>query len=220
MFNIIKQLLDWIYRRNCYFCHKPTPTLMCEKCYEKIEINFSDPIKVINGVKIYSTSLYIDNLRKLIRGLKYHKQKELAEPLAKLLFTFWQGLDIDKDNFEIIPMPLYPLREKERRYNHMFLVAEELSKLTGYPVNNKIAIRVKNTKPQYKLSRVERIKNMKDAFQVSPKEYNGKKLLLIDDICTSGTTLGELITELKKHNIKNLYALTGANPVNDSLNQY
>lgn len=215
MIETIKQLLDWIYRRNCYFCHKPSSLgLMCQKCYEKIEINFPQPIKIINNIEIYSASLYMDNLKKLIRGLKYHKKQEFAVYFAKMLYSFWQKLDIEKENFEIIPIPLYPKKEKQRKYNHMILVAKEFSKLTGYPVNFKIAKRIKDTKPQYKLKWSERVENLKDAFQINPEEYNGKKLLLMDDICTTGATLKELIKTFQKHNITDLYAIVGASPTN------
>jgi len=215
MINIIKQLLDWIYRRNCYFCHKPCPTgIMCQNCYEKIELNFPEPIKLINEMSVYSASLYTDNLKKLIRGLKYHKQKELAKYMAEILYDFWQKTDLSNESFEIVPMPLYKKREKERGYNHILLVAEEFSKLTGYSVNKDIAKRIKDTKPQYRLKKVERLENLKDAFQVNKEAYNNTKLLLIDDICTTGITLEELMKTFKKNNINDLYAIVGANPGN------
>jgi len=79
MFKKIKQLLDWIYHRVCYFCGKSSQTgLMCEKCFDKIELNFPEPNRIIDNVKIYSATLYADETRKLIRGIKYHKKRELA----------------------------------------------------------------------------------------------------------------------------------------------
>ncbi|EKE02393.1 MAG: hypothetical protein ACD_20C00395G0023 [uncultured bacterium] len=214
MINIIKQLLDWIYRRNCYFCHKPSSTgIMCQTCYEKIELNFPEPTKVVNGVPVYSASLYIDNLKKLIRGLKYHKQKELAKYMAEILYTYWQNTSLTNENIEIIPMPLYKKRQKQRGYNHIELVAEEFSKLTGFPVNKSLVKRIKDTKPQYRLKRVQRLENLKDAFEIDQKAYNKTKLLLLDDICTTGITLGEMIKTLQKNNITDLYAIVGANPI-------
>lgn len=215
MLNLLKQLLDWIYRRNCYFCKKPCDEgSMCQKCYEKIEINFPQPVKIINGIKIYSASLYVDNLKKLIRGLKYHKQRELALPMAQILYAFWQKLDIKDEEFEIVPIPLFTKRERKRGYNHMILVAQEFSRLTGYQVNTEIVKRIKDTKPQYKLKRTQRLENLKNAFKINNNEYHDKKILLMDDICTSGTTLGELIKTFQKHNITDLYAIVGASPLN------
>ena len=112
-------------------------------------------------------------------------------------------------------MPLYKEREKQRGYNHMVLVAQEFSKLTGYPVNKEITKRIKSTKPQYKLSRKERIENLRGAFKVNAEKYDGRKLLLMDDICTSGTTLKELIKELQKQNINDLHVIVGSTPLSE-----
>ena len=213
MINLIKQLLDWIYNRVCYFCHKSSPSgLMCDKCYENVELNFPEPIKILGDIRVYSSNLYADNIKKLIRGLKYHKQKELAFYMAQFMYTFWQKLEISREEFEIIPMPLFTKRQKERGYNHVELIAEEFAKLTGYSVNVELVKRIKATKPQYKLRLNDRVENLKNAFVVDSTKYNGKKLLLMDDICTTGTTFNELIETLKKHNITDLCAIVGAHP--------
>jgi ComF family protein len=189
---------------------------MCEKCFSEIELNSNETIKIISNICVYSSSLYIDNLKKLIRGIKYHNQKELAVPLADILYTYWQELGHSKDQYEIVPMPLHPKREKNRGYNHVLLYAREFSKLTGYPINSEIVKRIKDTKPQYNLSKVKRIENLKGAFEVDPSKYNNKKLLIFDDICTTGTTIKELISTFKKNGINDLYVLVAANPEGNS----
>lgn len=209
MINIIEQLLDWIYRKNCYLCRKTISSdLICKKCFDEIEIISSNPVKEIKGVKVYSTSLYINNIRKLIKALKYQGKSELAKPLAKILYTFWENSGLNAEEFDIVPMPLYFLRKVKRGYNHVELLAEEFSKLTGYSVNKRIAKRIKNTRPQYKLSKLERAENLREAFEINPAHYRNKKLLLLDDICTTGATLEELITAFKKAGINDLCALT------------
>lgn len=214
MINIITQLLDWIYQKKCYFCHKPSESgLMCMECYEKIDLNIIEPVRIINSVEIYSASLYIDNVKKLIRGLKYHRKQELAQYLAKIMYNYWQNLKISAEDFEIVPMPLHSARQKNRGYNHVILLAEEFSKLTGYSFNTDITERIKNTKPLYSLTRRERMENLHGAFKVNPQKYSGKKLLLMDDICTTGASFQELINAFKRNNINDLYALVGATPV-------
>ncbi len=103
MIKFLKQLLDWLYKENCYLCHKPAKSgLMCQKCYEKIELNFPTPIKDIKGIKVFSVSKYENNIKKLIRGLKYHNKQKLAEPLAKLLYAYWKNLDFCNEEFELV----------------------------------------------------------------------------------------------------------------------
>ena len=71
----------------------------------------------------------------------------------------------------------------------MELVANELSKLSGWKINTNLITRIKETKPQYKLKKEERIKNLENAFKVHPQNYNNENLLIIDDILTTGSTL-------------------------------
>jgi len=217
MINFIKQLLDWIYRKKCYICSKDAfSEPVCSKCLEEIEINQSSHHKKKGSFEIYSTGIYTANMRKLIKGLKYHRKKDIAKSLADIMYSYWKNLSISSEDFEIVPMPLYSKRERERGYNQTYLIAEEFSKFTGYSVNNKLVKRVKNTEPQYKLSKKERIENLRNAFKVDKTEYTGKKLLLLDDISTTGTTLDELKKTFEKEGISVYYALVAANPVSES----
>ena len=71
------------------------------------------------------------NLQKLIRGLKYHNQRDLAYYLAKFMAEYFSKIT-DKDIFEVVPVPIFPKREKKRKYNHMNLVGEEFSFFQDY----------------------------------------------------------------------------------------
>lgn len=213
MLNFIKQLLDWLYHENCYFCHKnANDSLICDKCYNSIDINDYYQIKKIYNIKVFSATKYENKIKKLIRALKYHDKKKLAFPMANLMYKYWQKLEFDNIDYEIVPVPLFYKRQKQRKYNHVTLIADELSKLTGYTINEKIITRVKNTKPQYKLSKIEREKNLENAFEVDLNYYHGKPLLIIDDICSSGATVKEIINTLKNYNIDKMSVLVGANP--------
>lgn len=214
MNNFIKQLLDWIYRKKCYICGKETSTgSACNSCVAKVELNPLAPLDNVHLLEVYSASLYTCSMRELIRGLKYHNKKDLAKPIAQIMYEYWKSLKISKKKFEIVPMPLHPKREKERGYNQVLLIAEEFSKLTGYPINTKIAKRVRYTEPQYKLSKAERKKNLKDAFEVNAKAYTGKNLLILDDITTTGATVEELKKTFEYEDIPVNYALVSANPM-------
>lgn len=205
MINFFTQLLDLIYKKKCYFCSSSKEnTLMCQKCYEKIPLLSPKMLVGIEGAPVYCASVYEKELKKLIRAIKYHNQKELAFFQAKLMFDYWQELSLSDVKFVIVPVPLYKSREKKRKYNQMELVAKELSKLTGYEVKNDLIHRVKDTKPQYKLTKKEREKNLHNAFECDKANYRDEKLLLIDDILTTGSTMEEMVKTFKNAGIEDL----------------
>ena len=216
MKNFLSSLLDLIYRKKCYFCGKSYYSLkMCPNCYEKLEFNDFKANRIINNVDIFCAGVYTKELQKLIRGLKYHNQKDLAYYQAKFMYDYFLNLDISYNkNFEIIAVPLHKNRIKKRKYNHMELVCEEFSKLSGYSFNFNLLKRIKDTKPQYKLSKKERLDNLKEAFEFNKDYYNKEKILLImDDICTTGSTFEEIINILNKNGIKNIVCFSTSTPV-------
>lgn len=211
MHKIFDTLLDWIYKKKCYFCKSSKESVkMCSKCYDELEHLPMSVNRIAEGKMVYCAGVYSKNLQKLIRGLKYHNQPDLAYYLAKFMAEYLS--DMPKKDYEIIPVPIYPKREKKRKYNHMNLTGEELSKITGYSLNTNLIKRIKDTKPQYKLKRSERIINLSGAFKVNKENYNGKTLLLIDDICTTGSTFETMIKELEKNGIEDIVCLAATTP--------
>lgn len=215
MFNFLKSLLDWIYYKKCWFCGKSSQKgEVCDACIALLKTKIK-PVRqhrVLNGVEIFSVALYKDEIQRLIRGIKFHNKKELAECVAVLLYDYWQNTHYNDKNFVIIPMPSHEKRIKERNYNHMELIAVEFSKLTGYAVNSELVSKIKDTKPQYKLKKIERLENLRGAFAVNKEKYGGESLLLLDDICATGTTMQEMINVLNKQGIDKLCALVLSNP--------
>ena len=94
----------------------------------------------------------------------------------------------------------------------MNLVGKEFCRITSNTLNTELITRIKDTKPQYKLKREERIKNLSNAFKVDKSKYNGKTLLIIDDICTTGSTFEEMIKELQKNGINDIICLAATTP--------
>lgn len=212
MKNIFASFLDLIYRKKCYFCGKSKYSLkMCPDCYEELVFADFQPNRIIDGVNIYTCGIYEKNLQKLIRGLKYHKQKELAFYLAKFMHEYFVNLRIETP-FQVVPVPLHKNRIKKRKYNHMELVAEEFCRLSGFTHNFELIKRIKDTKPQYKLSRKERMENLADAFVVDKEKDLHLPVMIIDDICTTGSTFEEMITALKKEGITDIVCLASSNP--------
>lgn len=212
MLQKLSNLLDWIYKKKCYFCRSSKEAVkMCSKCYDDMDFLPVQINRIIEGKKVYCAGVYSKNLQKLIRGLKYHNQKDLAYYLAKFMAEYFSKIT-DKTDFEIIPVPIYPKREKKRKYNHMNLVGEELARITSNSLNKNLIKRVKDTKPQYKLKRHERLQNLNRAFEVDKSNYTGKTLLLIDDICTTGSTFEEMIKEFAKHGITDIICFAATTP--------
>ena len=212
MQKFFENILDWIYKKKCYFCKSSKEAVrMCSKCYEKLEHLPVKVNRIVEGKNVYCAGVYSKELQKLIRGLKYHNQRDLAFYLAKFMAEYFEKIN-DKETFEVVPVPIYIKREKKRKYNHMNLVGEEFCKLTSNTFNKNLIERIKDTKPQYKLKRNERIKNLSNAFKVHKENYGGKTILLIDDICTTGSTFEEMIKEFNKHGINNIICLAATTP--------
>ena len=95
----------------------------------------------------------------------------------------------------------------------MELVCTEFSRLSGFSCNFDLIKRVKDTKPQYKLSRKERLKNLSEAFIVDTEKLSGKNLLIMDDICTTGSTFEEMIKVLKISGANNIVCFATSTPV-------
>ncbi len=215
MIKLIEKLLNLIYIQPCYLCKSTKEdTILCSKCRKKIHYLPNTPLKIINEVQVYSCTIYDDIIKKLIKNLKYHNQKYLAKLQAKIMYEFWKEINLN-ENYLLLPVPIHKNRKKERKYNHMDIVADEFSKLSGYKTDNKFLIRIKDTDNQYKLHRKERIKNIKGAFGLNQKTTAPEKtqaLLILDDITSTGATLEEIINLLKQNGYKNITALTLATP--------
>ncbi|MDD3419043.1 MAG: hypothetical protein PHE78_00420 [Candidatus Gastranaerophilales bacterium] len=204
-------MLEWIYKRRCYFCRKPDQEeLMCADCYANIRLNPPIESKTIGVHKIYCATMYQNEMQKLIRAIKYHNKKDLSKQAAMILRDFWKKIENKEYNYEIIPMPIYKSRQRQRSYNQSELIAIEFAQYFGYEINTKLVRRIKNTPPLYKLSKQERENVLSGAFEYIGENYSGRPVLIIDDICTSATSAKELINELKRHGVYDITVLTCA----------
>lgn len=125
---------------------------------------------------------------------------ELAEHYAGQISTWGIG--------EIIPIPLHSSRKRQRGFNQSEVVAKELSLLTGIPCRTDVLFRIRRTVPQKLLDRSGRTGNLRGAFGVSRTWRGCENVLLIDDIYTTGATVGRAAKMLKKAGVQNVYFLT------------
>lgn len=215
MKSLLNSLLDLIYKKKCYVCKSSKYSLkICPECYAKLEFYPLGANRIIEGVNIYIAGYYSKELQKIIRGLKYHKQRELAYYLAKFMYEYF--LEVNNSNnteFCLVPVPLHKNRIKKRKYNHMELVCEEFSKLSGFETNFGLIKRIKDTKPQYKLSRKERLINLDGAFEINSSQIPDKPVLILDDICTTGSTFEEMIKALRSAGVSNIVCFAASTPV-------
>lgn len=162
----------------CRVCGLPLPSSYADRCAECT----ADPPEYETH---RSFSLYDGTLREAIHRLKYGKLRRLAPPLADLLFA----MDIPDVDY-IVPVPLHPSRLKQREFNQAGLVARHLSRRTGIPLDLLSLEKVTNTPPQVGLPRRQRLANERKAFRVlEGGPLKGRRVLLMDDVATTGATL-------------------------------
>jgi len=212
------QSLLEISRYQYCLCQKPNRLSRggkCKKCHSKklgglyFALDYQNPL-----------------IKKLIQKFKYEPLiKELAETLSLLIITHFQLLDNKPNffspvregkssngaNFILIPIPLNEKRLKWRGFNQAEEIGKELSKFLKVPLVSNCLLRVKNTYPQVELTLEERKENVKGIFICqNQKEIFGKKILLVDDVYTTGATMEEAAWVLKESGAKEVWGIVVA----------
>lgn len=203
MFNLIDLL--FLPKDTCYCCkEEETKDYICDDCIKTLE-RIND-FKTIEGSICYSPYLYAGHMERMIKEYKFREQKYYGKLFAKLLSDFYISHEMDYDI--LIPIPLSKEKYLKRGFNQCELLCEFLSKRIGVPVNNEILFKIKDTKDQHLLSKSERSRNLKSAFEAkSKRELLDKKILIVDDLLTSGYTLQEAIVTLNKVGYSNIDAM-------------
>lgn len=137
--------------------------------------------------KIGATFQYKSPIKELIYKLKYTDQFALGEPLGQLMAAAWPAQEISPS--VVIPVPLYPQRQQERGYNQSMLLAEQLCDVHDLRLTQTALRRVRNTRPQMELGANEREQNVAEAFVADETAVRNQDILLVDDVCTTGSTL-------------------------------
>lgn len=129
-------------------------------------------------------------VQQLIHELKYKGNSEAGVFLGSELGKSIKEAPLFQEIDYLIPVPLHPKREKKRGYNQSVMIARGISETTGIPIGEGMLVRSVNTATQTHKSKEERWKNVKDIFEVRHEErLEGKYVLLIDDVLTTGATL-------------------------------
>jgi ComF family protein len=134
---------------------------------------------------VRSAAVFSGAIRKALHALKYSSDRTLAEQLVGRAHEHWRAPSWDFD--ALMPVPLGRRREQARGYNQSLLLAQALSRLVEIPVDAHSLSRVRETQSQVGLSVLARKQNTADAFRAY--DVSGRKVLLVDDVCTTGATL-------------------------------
>lgn len=196
-----REILNIIYpiEEKCMVCDEDGFIGICPSCKSRIN-------KAKNEGSILSYGFYGGILKSLILKFKYESNYNVGYLLANFLIEIIRESEIDIDIICYIPM----IRKDERKrgFNQCKLIANEIGYNLNIPVSNCIK-KVKHTKEQKKLTKEERIKNLIGAFEVTSNEdIKNKRVLLIDDVMTTGATIGECTKILKKSGVKEIIVLT------------
>lgn len=168
----------------------------CKKCSKQLsdeEIEYCVDCNITKH--IYNTGiaafLYDDTISKSIYRFKYHNRRTYAEYYGEVIANKYEK-QIKRWNADVIvPVPIHEKKRIKRGYNQAELIAWELGKCLGIKVDGKVLERVVNTKPQKEMDKTERKKNLENAFKIRHNVVKYKKIILVDDIYTTGSTIDE-----------------------------
>lgn len=183
--------LDWLFPPRCAGCGK-VDTPWCSSCQYEIDqipypapqlLDISSPL-----VAIAATGQHVDKLQAAIWSLKYEDARDLAVIVGQRLGDCLARLDWTIDM--IVPVPLYTSRLHERGYNQSQLIGAQVARMQALPMLPQAITRQTETRSQVRLNMRERQQNMENAFIADGLLVRGKTILLIDDVYTTGATLG------------------------------
>ncbi|MFN7038365.1 MAG: ComF family protein [Alphaproteobacteria bacterium] len=233
---IFKKFIDLIFPPKCLNCDCIIESIggFCEKCWLKIdfiskpscyicsypfEYNIGEHALCASCIKekpyyekAVSIFKYNDNSKKIIHGLKFLDKTYFAPYLGNLMHKALHPLDQDI----IAPIPIHKFRLLKRFYNQSLLLAQAVSNISGVTLVPDLLLKVKNTIPQSGLTKKQRQKNIKNAYILNPKYKDkivGKKILLVDDVITTGSTANLCAKILVKAEVKKVELVTLAKTV-------
>jgi len=233
-FSLKEKILDLFFPKFCILCQKEG-SYLCENCFFNLEV-FASPFcpycqkRKINGKIcpnckislsgfVAATDYQFEGIKTVIETFKYRFVKSLAPYLASLILKFLsQNPEIEffknPTDFILTPVPLHKRRLRWRGFNQAEEIAKILSLKLKIPLKSDLLFRKRFTLPQVEVKgQKERKENIKNAFQINPKFGKfvwKKKVILVDDVATTLSTLEEGAKVLKKHGAKEIWGLVVA----------
>lgn len=204
---LISMGIDLIFPPRCAGCGQ-IDTFLCSNCQREIDdMSLSEPIEPRSPLKgIAATGWHLGKLREVVIALKYENARALAKPLGEKLSRCLQQQDWTIDT--IVPVPLHTKRLAERGYNQAQLLAEQVASIMRIGCEVNAMQRIRETKSQVSISGTDRLGNIKDAFVAKSQFVNGRSILVIDDVYTTGSTLSACGEALLSAGATHVYGLT------------
>lgn len=226
-----EKCLDMVFPARCPICDRPAPfpELICPACGEK-PVPVSAPRCLKCGKHIGDErEEYCRGCRMTVhrydqgRGLflyqsiagsiyrfKYAGRQEYARFYAEQIVK-WLGGTIRAWRADaLVPVPIHETRKRERGYNQAEVLAGEIGKRMGIPVAANLLKRVKKTLPQKLLDSQERQNNLKKAFKIEKNDVKLKRVIIVDDIYTTGSTIDACAAELRSAAVEKVYFITAS----------
>ena len=208
-------LLDLLYPLRCGGCEEAGKGVWCESCDARVQLLYAPlltcPLVLPThrqpaAIDVTSAAVYSTPLREAIHALKYDGVPALAGPLSQYLVDAWRRSSLQADS--IVPVPLHSRRRRERGYNQSELLARQLGREVGVPVEPRSLRRVRYTGQQARLNAAERRQNVKGAFEAERALSRGRHIVLVDDVFTTGATMSECAEALLDAGAASVAAIT------------
>lgn len=223
------QVEEFLYPSTCIVCKRNSEgKLVCEKCKDKLEETKEpkcmkcgkhiddyqkeycpDCTRIVHHFeKGIGAFQYNDYLRESIYDFKYHGVSSLGRLYGKAIAERYKYEIMAWEADCLIPVPIHYKKEKKRGYNQAELLANALGEELHIPVIGDILVRNINTKPQKELDDIHRRKNLENAFLIKENVVNLKKVIIVDDIYTTGATIDACAKVLKEAGCKEVYYIS------------
>lgn len=232
--NIISSVGELLFPPLCVYCgedHQQSDSGVCPECSKNIRL-VEPPFcqrcgKPVQGLLSGTTNLcgtcladeppfdrarfsvyYSSVVRRGILQFKFNNSLYLGEALLGLLSETFNNNFSGQNLDAIIPVPVHPRRLIHRGYNQCAILSRKLGARFNIPAPTDVLVKTRNTVPQTRLNRKQRVENIKGSFAVKkPAEVDGKSVLVVDDVFTTGSTLSEAAITLKRHGAAVVQAL-------------
>lgn len=206
----------------CFLCSNPLPQnelYVCPVCWSRLPIfpdRTASPLKSLRGVldRLWIGWVFDDRVRKLVHLFKYDCRPELGELLTREWLKIIPHREELLQTQIILPIPVHSARRRWRGFNQSERLANSLAAKIDSEVASDEAVRVINTRSQTQLNRDERWRSVAEAFRITDESFfRGRRILIVDDLATSGATLHAMASLLRRCQAASVSAAVLASPL-------